>query len=323
MNTSGLETLVYASRYAWVDFKRLVKIPLKSDKAHLRERIVRAAAQEQIHPDTAFTSGVRPDGLGAMILQRLSIQAAAKAMGFDYYHTPFGFVGHPETDPETWSRVCEAEFDLGFGFPDASQCNLPYMEFTDYAVDRKAWRKPHLVGFREMFRYCNQRPEIYTELDWPRHYRSTVVERPRETKRLAVHVRRGDVNLRTTSGRYSSNEAVLRAVDSVTARLDAHRINYQVEIHSNGTPEELADFRDRGFTVCDSLGALETFRQLVSADVLMMAKSTFSYVAGLCSPRLVVYQPQDYVKLERWVALSRDGQADPGQISDRLSRLGW
>ncbi|WP_428698455.1 hypothetical protein [Stappia sp.] len=320
-----VDEMRYSGRFAWVSAKKTLGISPKSDKAHLCERIVRGIARGRIHPDSAFTAGIRPDGLGAVMIQRLSIQAAASDMGFAYYHKPFDFVGHQEMELEAWVRHCEAEFDLGHGLPQSAECELPYVEFLDYAVDERLWREPHLIGFREMFRYCNARPHLMDSLPWGARYRARArmhVRSAPDTCRVAVHVRRGDVSRAETTKRFTPNAAILRSIEGVVRELEACGLAHEVEIHSNGSPEELREFLDRGYRISDAPGAIESFRSLVTADVLVMAKSTFSYVAGLAASGVVVYEPQDYARVPRWVERNGDGTIVDEQLREALARLG-
>lgn len=319
-----VEDMRYSGRYAWVNAKNSLGISPKSDKGHLCERIVRATARGRIHPDSVFTAGVRPDGLGAVMIQRLSIQAAAGDMGFAYCHKPFDFVGHREMELEAWVRACETEFDLGHGLPQAGDCDLPYVEFLDYAINERLWRQPHLIGFREMFRYCNARPHLLDSLPWGARYRAkagALVRSAPGRRRVAVHVRRGDVSLSETTKRFTPNGAILRTVEGVVRGLEAHGFAHDVEIHSNGSAEELGEFVDRGYRIADVQGAIESFRRLVTADVLVMAKSTFSYVAGLAASGVVVYEPQGYARVPRWVERHEDGSVVGEQLREALARL--
>ncbi len=334
MTTRLADEARYGARHAWVSLKKRLGIPLKSDKAHLCERIVRAIARGRIHKDSAFTAGFRPDGLGAVMIQRLSVQAAAGDMGFRYFHKPFDFVGHWEMERDAWARHCEAEFELGHGVPGIEDCDLPYIEFYDFAVNQRLWNTPHLIGFREMFRYCNARPHLIDDLAWGDHYRERAAllsggermtskgpsQRPR---RVAVHMRRGDVSRSDTAHRFTPNSRILATIDEVRGLLDARGVSHEIEIYSNGTPEELADFTERGYRIADAPGAIESFRGLVTADVLVMAKSAFSYVAGLSADGVVVYEPQGYARAPRWVARSEAGAIDSGQFEAALARVGW
>lgn len=324
----------YGVRHAWVDLKNLLGISLKSDKAHLCDRIVRAIARGRIHRDSAFTAGVRPDGLGAVMIQRLSVQAAAEDLGFRYFHKPFEFVGHPEMELEAWTRHCEAEFELGHGLPLVEDCDLPYVEFYDFAVNEQLWGTPHLIGFREMFRYCNARPHLTDGLAWGDHYRARAARlrnEARETsrgpadgpRRVAVHVRRGDVSRSDTAHRFTPNSRILATIAEVETLLKARGIAHEIEVYSNGTPDELADFTERGYRIADAPGAIESFRGLVTADVLVMAKSAFSYVAGLSADGVVVYEPQGYARAPRWVMRSEAGSIDPRQFEAAVQRVGW
>ncbi len=49
-----------------------------------------------------------------------------------------------------------------------------------------------------------------------------------------------------------------------------------------------------------------TFRDLVEADVLVMAKGAFSYVAGMLSEGIKLFEP-NYRALPNWIVREHDG----------------
>lgn len=315
MRLGILEEISYVARCYWVNLKKICGISIKSDKAHLNERILRAIKKGAIHPDTAFTATTRGDGLGAQMLQRLTIQAAANDLGFEYLHFPFWKVGHTEGDRDEWTRTCEQEFELGVGVRSLEDCDLPVINFMDYAVNKEAWQTPHVIAFREMARYCNNKPDLLSKLKWPKYYRKKIGSDKGKKKHIAVHIRRGDVNKKDSSIRsventlrYVGSDKIMTAIDGVITFMEQGRQEYIVEIYSNGTPEELKEFVDRGFILQSDLGAIETFREFVRADVLIMTNSTFSYVAGLCSNGVVIYENQFYGKLSSWVTRQETGE---------------
>jgi hypothetical protein len=60
---------------------------------------------------------------------------------------------------------------------------------------------------------------------------------------------------------------------------------------------------------------------LVGADVLIMAKSTFSYVAGLLSDGINIYEPCDYPPMPNWLVRGSDGRFAVDEFERQLHRL--
>jgi hypothetical protein len=138
---------------------------------------------------------------------------------------------------------------------------------------------------------------------------------------VAVHVRRGDVNCHPRhAARLVPNEVYLRAMRQVLAQAGGRDVHFH--IYSEGELDSAEDnFREFAITrqVHFHLNedACATFHHLVRADVLLMSKSSFSFVAGLYSAGLVLYLPFWHPCLPRWVPLARDGSANPRVLAAR------
>jgi hypothetical protein len=117
-----------------------------------------------------------------------------------------------------------------------------------------------------------------------------------------VHIRRGDANPCYTGkngGRYLSNNHYLRLIDhyvSTAPRPDSDgddgRTVVQVTIYSESASFESFDvFLDRGFIVRLDANLVECWNHMSRADVLILSRSSFSYVPGILSSGIVVYTP--------------------------------
>jgi len=127
---------------------------------------------------------------------------------------------------------------------------------------------------------------------------------------IAIHLRRGyDVVQPNESARGTSDEWYFSLIKK-TLKLIAP----SVDIHVFSTLEKVwksSDFdsyRALGATVHLDLGPIETWAHFASADVLVMAKSSFSHVPALLNDKCVVYQPYMHKPLDGWVvAQASDG----------------
>jgi hypothetical protein len=79
---------------------------------------------------------------------------------------------------------------------------------------------------------------------------------------------------------------------------------------------EAAAFRPR--TGYEHMAALATFRELVEADVLIMSKSSFSYVAAILNDGVKVYDRYAQSPMSTWLERDRDGLVDPVRLQDLL-----
>jgi hypothetical protein len=306
--------LGYYARYAWTDLKGRLRLTLNSDKRHLGERIVRGVRSGAISRESIFAASLRRDGVGSQVLSRLSVEAAASNLGLGYTHTPFEEIAHAEGDPTAWRDRCEAFFALGQGKPLTRNVSLPHIGLIEFATNPALWKTPHLIAIPHMYVYCDQNPEIYDR----------VVRRPTRSSlqgrqlHIAAHVRRGDVSASDVSHRFTSNRAVLESLATVTGLLENTGLAFHVSIYSNGKPEEFAEFTDMGHRVELDLGALETFEHLRDADVLLSAKSTFSYVAALYTNGIVLCEEFDRRPLPSWIPRDAKGAFSKTSFLEKL-----
>jgi len=65
-----------------------------------------------------------------------------------------------------------------------------------------------------------------------------------------------------------------------------------------------------------------SMQELIEADILIMAKSSFSYVAALISEGIKIYDPPclDYPPLSSWLILDPNGEFDCAAFERQLLR---
>ena len=308
--------LKYLGRYAWVELKRALHLPVKRDKKHFCARIINGVRSGRIHPDTVFTAHTRRDGLGSQILSRLTIQATADDIGVKYAHTPFGEIAHGEGDPETWVARCAAAFDLGAGVRQRDDVDLPLIDFRKYVFRTDLWSRPHLIEFTHMYEHCDRFPDLLRNVVPNNSVKKEFVG---QFLTVAVHIRRGDVSPNMTSERYVSADRIYANVIAIEDALKANGFRCQINIYSNGSAAEFEAFAKHGMHLHLDLGALETFEAMKKADVLMTANSSFSYDAALYSNGLVIYHKTKRPPLSDWVKIENNGGFCAAEFQRALS----
>ena len=122
---------------------------------------------------------------------------------------------------------------------------------------------------------------------------------------LCVHIRRGDVDaINTNSFRYSSNTHILKNVVKVLEFFKKYNIDCKVYIYSQGEEKDFLEFKELNATFCLNEDEFTTFDDLVNADILVTAKSSFSYVAGLLNKGIVFYEPFWHQPLPSWINIT-------------------
>jgi hypothetical protein len=255
----------------------------------------------------------------------------ARSYGFEYVHTPFHSIHHAERPMEEWAAAWESLFNLGSG---EALCNDERREVVDFCYNFTGlgqcfgcrWRWDELADrFRAMM------PELRRK-----YYVNTSAGKTNQIT-VAVHIRRGDVSA-DNPGYFTSNDAVLRTTAAVQSVLDARNVHYKIDIHSQGTAADFADFSRIGVELCLNVDAVWTMKELIKADVLIMAKGCFSYYAGLISDGIdgiKIFEPyplqnrnglpswkwRAVAPAESWIACNPDGSFDSRAFEHQLVLL--
>lgn len=135
--------------------------------------------------------------------------------------------------------------------------------------------------------------------------------------RIGVHVRRGDVaamqqkNAGDWRRRYLPNSWYAARLDEVCQALSQLGIRYHIEIYSEGKLKEFdEDFRKLEFIKYFLNGsAIETFRRMMDADILIVSPSSFSFNAGLLSQGIkIVKAPwwHEIPSASNWISVKEE-----------------
>jgi hypothetical protein len=128
---------------------------------------------------------------------------------------------------------------------------------------------------------------------------------------VAVHVRRGDVNARTPA-RGTPDDYYFWLMDIVREKAPEAEFHVFSEKpykrKADGEDIDIfEEYRKWGANVHVDTEARETLAHMARADVLLTAKSSFSYVAAFLNPNCVLHQPWK-MGLEGWVRLPKASQ---------------
>jgi len=138
---------------------------------------------------------------------------------------------------------------------------------------------------------------------------------------IAIHVRRGDVN-EDTSSRYVSDDWYFSLIAQLS-KMYAPSADIHVFSSLEGTwnSADFDGYRKRGATVHLDGDPMEVWAHFVAADVLVMAKSSFSHVPALLNDNCVIYQPYMHLPLDGWVsAQANDAQPLDTEAAEKLGR---
>jgi hypothetical protein len=309
-------------RLPWFRLKRALHISTGSDRMYLVEEFVHRLKAGSIGNQCHVTTE-RGDGAGAQAQAKMSALCLARAHGLTYVHEPFRSIEHAEGPPDEWAASWERMFNLGHGEASAANSKLPRVGIEDFMADRRWWSSPCLLSAPNFTGFTDREPDAYLNVakQLRTKYALGAAARPRSrVLEVCVHLRRGDVSADDpeTAGRLTRSDAMANSIAQVRATLEALGVLSRVRVFSQGNERDFAAFRDMGCELCVDLSALATFRELVAADILIMSKSSFSYVAAILNDGVKVYDRYARSPMSEWIERDRNGHADPVRLRSKI-----
>lgn len=308
--------------------KRCLGLSCERHRSFFLMKIMRALDAGRITGRLDITSAGKRDGVGAQAIARISARCFAKAYGLNYVHTPFQTLAHAEMSMPEWIATWEDLLRLGEGAPQAVDSKLPVVDLETYATTPALWKTDRLLAVRHYHTFCELAPQYLEEEAL--HLSATFGSKggaalgdPGAPLAVRLHVRRGDVRPgdAQTGHRFTANNRILPLVEEIRATILAGGMTCRIQLYSQGTRAEFAEFEQiPELELCLGTPALDTFRELVDADVLLMARSDFSYTAGMYCRGIKICDPRHRVPLADWVRIDPgSGRLDADGLQRRLS----
>ena len=221
-------------------------------------------------PNQIITTTHRADGFGAQYMAFISAFAKARHDDYIYRHTPIKVLGHFGRQHQ---KVCDRANNFIGMKSDKEDDPKRMHNLADHFFN------PPL--FRGGAEYYTE--EVLSEIR--EMYYSTPKPKPCKYD-VAIHIRRGDVkNNEAQARRWISNKDYVKCIRVIKKKYP----DYSICIYSEGKEHKFKTLEMDG--VHFNLGGpmLRTFHDLVTAKVLVMGASSFSYAAGLLSDNTVHY----------------------------------
>lgn len=270
-----------------------------------------------LHSDTHLTNLSKFDGGGSQVHQTLAIQAFCAAFGLRYAHAPISAMEHTP-EPEMIARW-EALFDLGRGLPRVSDLNLPVVRLSAFLRAPRSWRQPQIISALDIHAFINTNP-IALDLVRGRAidlYAGKPPSRASEALTAAVHIRRGDVA--SGSKRFISTAETARKIGLLRTAAQEAGLPIDVTAFSEGEPQDFPELNDIGVRLQLGNDPLDALNQMVHSDILMMGRSSFSYVAGLLNDRgLVLYETYWHAPMRHWLTGLWESDRIPNTLHSAL-----
>jgi len=314
-----------SGRYALRPLKNCVKALLGRELCvderglFLRQYVLHLTGLRRIRAVTCVGRSGR-EGPGSQALAIMRTINFARSSGLVYVHTPFiQLHGAADRSMKDWVTGWEALFNLGAG---EIACDVGGTTVNCC----NSWLNLELCfGWHGRTEQLAHRFEALIPEFRRKYYLSG---HPRVTKEVtvAVSIRRGDVSADSYPGLFTRTEVILQTVSDVKSILDARDITYRIDLYSNGKSGEFQDFSRFGAVVHTNpdVDVFWTMRELIEADILIVAKSSFSYYAALISDGIKIFESPGRPRLTPftdWIPCGADGSIDRLTFERQVSIL--
>lgn len=299
-----------------------------------------------------FTCKSRTDGIGAQACGIISIIVVAQAFGLEYVYTPLKFVAHypypnpSATEKRLWCTAWEQLLNFGhkrklITKTPGKRIHLDHRQIDGhFRVDDRtgklscdfktgelySTRETHTVlsRLREHPRIAEAWTTVLCELreGYGRSREDTPHFNLGGYINIAVHVRRGDST--HTTRRFVGHDYFVNVLDDITNYLEENGKQYTIQLYSEGKREDLPEFekyKNISYRLNDD--HFDTLHHMICADVLVMSKSTFSYLPALLNDGgTIVYKPfwllPPQPLADKWIVADEHGHIEKSLLSSSV-----
>jgi hypothetical protein len=195
------------------------------------------------------------------------------------------------------------------GLKDVLQFRCPHDYPTDFSVRKSVIPRD---------RYTSDDTRVWTP-EYVEYIRSLLSYPPRQHKEytIVVHMLRGETSPCRDKHegyfRYLPNQHYQNLIDKYM------KPGARVVIYTSPKSfEDTHEFRKRGYEVNVDATLKDTWKDFVTADVMIMSRSDFSMVPAMLAKGTVVYTPFWHHSLRRWKRVSKDLM---NQCEEEIERL--
>jgi hypothetical protein len=232
-----------------------------------------------------YTIFGKDDGFGAQYQSIMSGIAYCEYNNYIYYHTPFKTIGH-NVDVDKLNNFIGINNDNLLKnniYPKEDELKNMIVEPISHSVT--FCKDPNIY-------YTDKVKKILRD-----YYYST--EKPKiDNIDIAIHIRRGDVNLQYEyKGRYTENDIYKKIIKALKSKYPS----YSITIFSEGNISDFSDLKLLNSQFKLNTDICETYHSLVTAKILVTAKSSFSYSSAILNENIVYYQNFWHNQLDNWL----------------------
>lgn len=336
--------------------------PVTSVLDESRRYVVRVESPDDLRDKLVLTynNSRANDGVGAQLHRIYGTYAISRFLRASYLHSPLARVDYQGLSSLA-NKAHDPEFHEGFNrllymrsdpLPHRLHAvDLEYITVDDVdrlvarfeagETDGKAW----LARLNTPYGIADRFPQCYTVCQEISPFATGPTGR---VVRVAIHVRRGEL-FALDSLRMLPNEFYVQVGRTVAGQLERRGLDYRMELHTEVASRAFVLRPDDGgishridapvlmrpemnqleefdalpnLVHCINEPAIDCLRQLATAHIVVMSRSSFSYVAAILNRRgLVLSHPFWHARLPSWIEVDATGQFDSEKFERVLEEL--
>lgn len=233
-----------------------------------------------------ITNHESDDGFGSQYQRRIFSILYAENNNMEYVYRPFVKMAHNYDNDPKFIENKETFINLKPHYRNIDDVqNQPV-----YVLD------PHVWDVNNNLDYYLQTPSFQKIKDL--FYEGKMSSRSGCTN-VAVHIRRPNADDIGDYG-YHEDEYYMRAIEHIRDKYDGKKLFH---IYSQGKVEDFNNFLSEDIILHLNESVEDTFWGMVSADILIMSKGSYSYAAALLSNGTVYYLPFWHSKSSKWLTI--------------------
>jgi hypothetical protein len=264
------------------------------------------------HPDVQ-------DGTGAQYQRVIGIICIALRYNLNYVHTKIqtietcnGF----EVD-EKYINYTEEYFQFSKYFQNVESIKYDEIyEIFDPSIYeilcKNTQDKNILIQMCMPYTICDRQPSIYSNnmvlLRQISLRNGCFPSLKKETtkKEIAIHIRRGDVDDINNNGRYIPIHTYIKIIETLKSRCKNSNITIYTEFNNIKNKNEFDVFKNNeNITIKADIDPIQSIYEMSVADILVIGKSSFSYIAGLYNKNTVFYFNFWHSPLDNWINVNQ------------------
>lgn len=229
---------------------------------------------------TLMTIYGKTDGFGSQLQAIFSLIAYCYYKDYTYVHTPMYKMHHNDEQIPDFPNYMNSFINVEHTFSTVNQ-----LSNYDNSIIHKQKEGPFVHGsLHPEYFYNDHVLDLFREMYFSRT--KPLLTYDNKYKNVAVHIRRGDVNRTKYPSRFITNKQYIDLLRKINVD------NSIIHIVSEGEEKDFQDivteFPNNKVVMHINENIQLSFHHLVMSDVLVLAKSSFSYCAGLLNKNIKI-----------------------------------